>query len=438
MLFAARRVTFRRQLTTQPRRAAEGEGEIWTDRLAKLDARKVKRWVIGTAVPVLAMPLGIALLPGLGETRRGLRLGLSYPANNVQVAGSDAWQLGIGGVGLMGGFGAASGYITKHAARLGPVFSAFRAPWACFGAVLGSQLCYQLAPTMMEHSLIISKTAAFVVDGLEADVLGKGGQREWEKEAELVEGRSEAFFDWAKEVWASQPGAGTTAPAPAEKDATAPQAAPAAAALPAKRPAAVLASGASATSEKWAIQDTAQKGEAEWRATVQLCKRLTLLRKEEQEVKSDMAQLLKAGSDSSTGDGTFGASGGPPSSVQMEMADRLLALSQQKQRVKDEAAANGVRSLDAFARGDLKRSKVELSQARRRQVELAQKLRATRHTRGDHTERRNWNRELHALEARKAELKARAKSAHGNAKLGREARSCTRWQQVLDGTGKSR
>ena len=176
------------------------EPEIWTDRLARLDARTVRRWAVGTAVPVLALPVSIAVLPGLDETRRAFSFGLSYPTDVAQLPGMQAWQVGIGGVGLVGGFGAASGYIAKHAERLGPVFSAFRAPWACFGAVLGAQLCYELAPHMMGHSLKLAKTAAFVLDGLEADLLGKSGAREWEKEAqEYLEERG--FRDRQLRAW---------------------------------------------------------------------------------------------------------------------------------------------------------------------------------------------------------------------------------------------
>ena len=130
---------------------AEAEAPIWTDHMTAPTGRQVRRWIVGTAVPVLALPTAIYCIPMFKKTREGVTLGACYPAYTGKRATTvlPVWQFLVGGVGLWGSFGAINDYIRRHSNRLGPYLVAFRTPWAALGAVLSAQLCYNLAPEML-------------------------------------------------------------------------------------------------------------------------------------------------------------------------------------------------------------------------------------------------------------------------------------------------
>ena len=163
------------------------ERPIWTDNL-------------GTAAPLLAVPAVLAFAPGLDETRRGVLLGLSYPGLGADSTEQLLWQFGAGGLGLLGGMGAVSAYMRRHAEALGPVFGAFRAPWGVLGAMLSGRLCFEFAPLLLTASTRLAKATAFGLDGLSVDTGSADAQapRAWEAEAELAGfGQMTAgYLDW--------------------------------------------------------------------------------------------------------------------------------------------------------------------------------------------------------------------------------------------------
>jgi len=109
----------------------------------------------------------VAFLPLFRETRTGI---------TEAFGGTHRRELPMFGasfMGLLGGLGGYAGAI-QFLSRIGstnPVVAGIKTPFALFGALMGGQLSYHLAPNMYDGSRTLSLLLAFTADGLMADIL---------------------------------------------------------------------------------------------------------------------------------------------------------------------------------------------------------------------------------------------------------------------------